>query len=140
MVIKPNVQIALMSIHPKFANRILSGEKRVEFRKKGFGENVQYVVIYATNPVQKVVGVFEVADVIQDSPDELWNRYEDVAGVELEFYQQYFLSRDTGIAIEVGDVIPLEEPILLSDIDQTYRPPQSYRYIESEKVANLLYR
>ncbi len=44
--------IALMSIHPQYANAIVEGTKRVEFRKRPLARNVTHVIVYATAPVK----------------------------------------------------------------------------------------
>ena len=63
---------ALLSIKPEFIEKIFSGEKQVEFRKSCFKEDVQTVVVYATMPVGKIVGEFEIETILSDSPEELW--------------------------------------------------------------------
>lgn len=51
----------LLSIQPEYAEKILNGTKRFEYRKAVTrNESVRTVVIYATMPVGKVVGEFEV--------------------------------------------------------------------------------
>ena len=51
-------QVALLSIHPVYAQGIIDGRKTVEFRRRAFGKSVTHVVVYATAPVRKVVGAF----------------------------------------------------------------------------------
>ncbi|MDD8572078.1 ASCH domain-containing protein, partial [Escherichia coli] len=47
----------LLSIKPEYAESILSGKKKYEFRKNIFrNKNVDTIVIYATMPVGKVIG------------------------------------------------------------------------------------
>ena len=70
-----NRAVALMSIKPEFAARIISGEKRVEFRKQAFREDVSPVVIYSTTPVAAIVGVCEVDGVFVATPSTVWRKY-----------------------------------------------------------------
>ena len=65
---------ALLSIKPEFVEKIFSGEKRFEFRKSAFREDVSRVVVYATSPVCRIVGEFEVEDILQASPRQLWQK------------------------------------------------------------------
>lgn len=58
----------LMSIKPEFVKRILAGEKLYEFRKTIFKQNVDKVFIYSTDPDKKIVGYFEVGEIIRDTP------------------------------------------------------------------------
>ena len=53
-------RIALMSIHPGYAEAILSGRERAEFRKRPLAEDVRTVLIYATAPVSAMSGWFTV--------------------------------------------------------------------------------
>jgi len=51
----------LLSIKPKYAEMILSGEKKYEFRRAIFKKpGISKVVIYASSPVSKVIGEFEI--------------------------------------------------------------------------------
>ncbi|OTQ00605.1 hypothetical protein B5S43_08290, partial [Gilliamella apicola] len=60
----------LLSIKPEFVEKILSGEKKYEFRKKLFKrQSVKTIVIYATMPIGKVVGEFDIDHVISDEPN-----------------------------------------------------------------------
>jgi predicted transcriptional regulator len=85
-----------MSIHPEFVRLILNGNKKVEFRKIRFSMNISYVVIYATLPIKKIVGYFEVKNINTASPDELWRSYENIAGIEKERFGSIPLSRKHG--------------------------------------------
>ena len=51
---------ALLSIKPEYAEKILKGEKLVEFRIVAFAQEVSKIFIYATSPVCRIVGEFEV--------------------------------------------------------------------------------
>jgi hypothetical protein len=51
----------LLSIKPEFVEKIFSGLKKYEFRRVIFkSKSVSRVVIYASSPVQRVVGEFAV--------------------------------------------------------------------------------
>lgn len=50
------------------AAAILAGEKKYEFRRVIFSRRVNIVVIYATAPIRRVVGEFDVLAVISESP------------------------------------------------------------------------
>ena len=122
----------LLSIKPEYVSKILSGEKRFEFRKVGFSNPaVRTVVIYATKPVGKVVAEFEVTDIYQDSPSEIWQRTKAYAGVKKEFFDMYYAGRTSAVAIGVGRVVVYERPIDLKEFGGPKSPPQSFCYIDS---------
>jgi predicted transcriptional regulator len=56
----------------------MEGTKQVEFRKRAFGRQVSYVVVYSSSPVKQVVGFFEISGIDEASPGQLWRRYSQV--------------------------------------------------------------
>jgi len=126
-----------MSIKPEYAARILSGEKRVEFRKQAFRENVSHVVIYSTTPVRAIVGIYEVDGVFVATPATVWRKYAPVAGIAYDGFSAYYTNRRRAVAIKVGKIVRFKSPLPLSSIDER-RPPQSFRYLPSLRLAKLL--
>ncbi|SRR6266702_7622523 len=125
--------IALMSIHPQYANAIVEGTKRVEFRKRPLARNVTHVIVYATAPVKAVVAAFEVSGQYVSSPADLWRQFRAVAGIQKRDFFAYYADSSLGAGIEVGRVLTPSEPLSLSDDFGIARPPQSYQYLQ-EKV------
>ncbi|MGP6443888.1 ASCH domain-containing protein [Rahnella aceris] len=120
----------ILSIKPEYAELILSGEKKYEFRKSIFkNKQVSTVIIYATMPVGKVIGEFEVGDVISLSPTELWDKTKKHAGITHGFFKDYFHKRDKGFAISVKHPKRYSSPLDLDDILPGAVAPQSYRYV-----------
>ena len=120
----------LLSIKPEYAEKILSGEKRFEFRKALFkNKNVKTVVIYATMPVGKVVGEFEFDGVVTGTPKAVWSQTESHSGISQDFFEEYFEGRAMAHAIRVGSVKRYNEPLNLTAILPNGFAPQSYRYI-----------
>jgi predicted transcriptional regulator len=134
---RPHRRLALLSIHPHFAEAIFSGRKKVELRRTGFAQPISHVVVYATAPIRRVVGMFEVAKVDRDRPARLWRRYRSVAGVEAKFFRDYYEGLDEGVAIVVGATAPLAEPVPLSVLNVS-SAPQSYRYLDAELIKKRL--
>uniref|UniRef100_UPI003F5077C1 ASCH domain-containing protein n=1 Tax=Caballeronia sp. LjRoot34 TaxID=3342325 RepID=UPI003F5077C1 len=105
---------------PEYADRILSGEKKFEFRKSIFKNDlVKTVVIYATMPVGKVVGEFEIEEVLSERPSQLWEATKAYAGITKVFFEQYFHGRDTGYAIRVKTVKRYRRPLDLAGCGNT---------------------
>ena len=125
----------LMSIKPEFVNRILTGEKQYEFRKSIFKENVERIYIYSSYPVKKIVGYFEVDEIMHKSPEELWNSYSEVSGISKKDFFEYFKDREKGYAIKINNLKVFDEFIEMKD----YTGPQSFCYIEnSDYLMKLL--
>ena len=121
--------VALISIHPAYADAILDGTKRVEFRRSLYPHGARWVVIYATAPVKRIVGWFEIERIATGRPAVLWQTYRASGGVDAEAFDQYFDDCDLGTAIEVARPVRLDEPLRLDDVFPDGRPPQSFRYM-----------
>lgn len=67
----------LLSIKPKYIEKIIKGNKRYEFRKSIFKKSVDEVWIYATSPTKKIVGTFVIGEIIKDTPANLWKNLND---------------------------------------------------------------
>ncbi|EMH0546639.1 ASCH domain-containing protein [Enterobacter hormaechei] len=120
----------LLSIKPEFAEKILNGTKRFEFRKGIFkNQEISTVVIYATMPLGKVVGQFSIDYILSDEPEAIWKKTKDYAGISKKFFDSYYLGREKAYAIKVGDVERFENPMPISSLGQNIKPPQSYLYL-----------
>lgn len=121
----------LLSIKPEYAEKILQGEKKYEFRKAIFkNPNVKTVVIYATMPVGKVVGEFDFDEVLSDSPSAIWSETRNHSGITKRFFNSYFSGRKTAHAIKVREVRRYETPLPLKTLIPSGSAPQSYRYLD----------
>lgn len=127
----------LISIHPEFVDKILSGQKRFEFRRKVPTGQLCRLVIYATAPVMRVVAVVEVKSVFSDSPERLWCLTHQSAGISKKYYQQYFAGRKIAHAIELGDVCVLNDPKPLAKVCPSVVAPQSYRFVDDSFLKKL---
>ena len=120
----------LLSVKPEYAEKILSGRKRFEFRKAIFRRpNVKIVVLYSTMPVGRVVGEFAVADVHSAKPADVWTLTRQFAGISRTFFNEYFEGRDVAHAIEVRTVKRYRKPLALSQLVPSGCAPQSFRYL-----------
>lgn len=121
----------LLSIKPEYAEKILQGKKKYEFRKAIFkNPNVKTVVIYATMPVGKVVGEFDFDEVLSDSPSAIWSETRNFSGISKSFFNSYFSGRKTAHAIKVREVRRYENPFPLKKLIPNGSAPQSYRYLD----------
>lgn len=138
MAQRTDPRVAVLSIHPEYAHGILAGTKRVEFRRRAFGQPVTHVVVYATAPESRVLGYFAVDGVDVASPRELWRRHGGHGLISKEKFVEYFAGRTAGYAIRVGDVVRLETPQKLRVATGHETPPQSFAYVPPKKAQRLL--
>jgi predicted transcriptional regulator len=120
--------VALISIHPRFANAILDGSKQVEFRKVGFKRPITHVLLYATAPICQVIGYVEISGIEERSPTALWRRYRLVAGIERTAFFHYYRGKATGFALKVRKPHRLIQPLALGELHRGSTPPQSFWY------------
>ncbi len=119
----------LLSIKPKYAEMILSGKKRYEFRRAIFKKpGIRKVVIYASSPVSKVIGEFEIDDILSLDIQELWLLTMEHAGIDKEFYDRYFSGKEVGHAIKVKKTKKYPEYKDLREFNVKCAP-QSFAYI-----------
>jgi predicted transcriptional regulator len=119
----------LLSIKPQFALKIFDGTKKFEFRKSVFkNSNINTVVVYASSPVQKVIGEFTIDEIMEEKPNVLWEMTQKHSGISKEFFDEYFFNRDRAFAIKVKDITRYKEPKELRDFDLNYAP-QSFVYL-----------
>jgi predicted transcriptional regulator len=121
----------LLSIHPEYAEAILAGTKKFEFRKRIFSDSVESILLYATSPVKKVLGEAKVANLVSGKPGKVWKKTEAHAGISREDFFAYFKNASEAHAYELTDVAQYEEPKALADFG-VKRAPQSFVYVREE--------
>jgi predicted transcriptional regulator len=122
----------LLSIKPEFVAKILDGSKRYEYRRTIFKRReVKVVVVYESNPIRKVVGEFDIGEIIRDHPVSLWAKTKYFSGTTAEKFFAYFDDKSIGYAIEIALVRRYDMPKSLQSYGITL-PPQSFRYIDEQ--------
>lgn len=122
----------LLSIHPEYAEKIISGAKRYEYRKKLPKNPVSRIVIYETSPVMLCTAISEVEEELNDTPENLWNLTKEYAGISREAFFKYFEGRETAYAYRLGTVQRIENRRL------PFKAPQSFKYLTDDEIDRLL--
>ncbi|MCD6018903.1 MAG: hypothetical protein K0S53_2024 [Bacteroidetes bacterium] len=120
----------ILSIKPKYANAILAGEKKVEFRKLTFKKEIEKVYIYSSSPEQRIIGYFTIKNIIADTPENLWQKFKRVGSITKDDFFQYFENKELGYSIGIKDYIRFEKSIDPKRIFKNFVAPQSYMYCE----------
>ena len=76
----------LLPIKPEYAYKILSGEKKYEYRKRIASLDVTRIVIYATYPISKILGEVSVSGYLKDDPPKIWDITKASSGITIEKY------------------------------------------------------
>jgi len=120
----------LLSIKPEFADKIFDGSKKYEFRRSLFKDkSVKTVVLYASYPVQQVVGEFEIDAILNDGLQQLWDLTREYSGITEKFFFEYFQNKDNGYAIKIKKAKKYKNALSLKD-DFNASPPQSFMYLK----------
>ncbi|MBA3970552.1 MAG: ASCH domain-containing protein [Bacteroidetes bacterium] len=119
----------LMSIKPEYANKIFDGSKKYEFRRAIFKHpNITTIIVYASSPVQKVIGEFEIDKIISCDPESLWRKTRKHSGISEDFFFEYFGEKECGYAIKIKSTTKYKKALCIkNDFDAS--PPQSFIYI-----------
>ena len=130
----------IIALKPQYADAILTGTKRCEFRKPSFPQNVSLAVIYASNGVRKIVGWFTVKRQILGSLNEIWQLHSSDGGITRDEYDIYFTGSDEAMCLEIAKVHRIEPPIDPFKHINGFVVPQSFRYMDKNDYAFLMDR
>lgn len=76
----------ILPIKPVFAEKIISGEKKYEYRKRLCKKEVNKIYIYATAPVKMIIGEAGIVNKMSMDKEELWKETQKYAGITKKFY------------------------------------------------------
>lgn len=121
------ISVAILSIKPIYAQKILDGSKSIELRKSRMGmREDDVVIVYSSSPEQRITMWFRIKNVEMLPVDEMWCRYRDRLGIGHEEYMSYFNGVVNAVGLHIGLVQPLS-PIPLKEIEHQvpgFVPPQ----------------
>ena len=125
-------RVALMPIHPRYANAILDGSKGAEFRKRRLAPDIRRVVIYATAPISRIIGEFTIGASVVGSPQEIWRDHGATGEISEPAFHNYFAGKDTAVAFVVTQTRRYAESLALADLDPRPAVPQSTIYLAAD--------
>lgn len=118
----------ILSIKSFWANEIIKGTKKVEFRRKNLPKNTNQVIINSTGKFKGIVGYFTIDEIVKDSPENLWNKYKDIGSIDKTSFFEYYNGVDEGYAILIKEAIPIPT-INPSILIKNFVSPQFYKYV-----------
>jgi len=120
----------ILSIKPEFANKIFEGDKKFEFRRSIFkNRQVSKIIVYASSPISKIIGEFEIGKILFKDIHSLWQETKEYSGISEDYFYEYFIGRESGFALEVKKVKRYKNELC---IKETFgiTPPQSFAYVK----------
>lgn len=145
---KSDVAKLILSIKPDFVNKIVSGQKTVELRRR-FSKKWEgvKVILYATHPNHAFVGEAKINKVINGKPIDIWYEYQEFLGCDRDTYFSYCEGLEAINALLLSDVKPYGVPININSINMIFEKaysetkaiptPQSHCRIENELLYPL---
>ncbi len=121
----------ILSIKPIYAHAIMSGEKTVEFRKKVFKKKIERVYVYSSSPDQKILGYFTIKEIIEDTPEMLWDKFSKVGCIDKKSFFEYYRDVKKGFSIVINEFIKFRKVVDPYKFIKNFRAPQSYLYVET---------
>jgi type I restriction enzyme, S subunit len=128
----------LLSIKPKFVEKIISGEKRYEFRRAIF-KNIESntIFIYSSSPVKKIIGEMVVDSILSGKPKKLWEQCKKFSGIGRKDFFDYFEGKKEAYALSIRKMHLFNIPIEPQKLKNRFIPPQSFYYIKDELMSFL---
>lgn len=133
----------VFSIKPDYCDKIVSGAKTVELRRR-FPMSVPEgttALIYATSPTRALLGIAEIGAVHRRPLEEIWEAFADRACIARKDFESYFDGIERGYAIELKRARRLRRALELSELRDrfNFEPPQSFLYATSQMREALHY-
>jgi predicted transcriptional regulator len=128
----------LLSIKPKYSEKIFSGEKKYEFRTQKPKPMINIVFVYESNPTRSIVGWFRVKRIHSGSPERIWQKCKELSGIEERIYLNYCNGTKVIHAFEIETAFKFENPIDPSQVIPNFKPPQSFSYLNSSQTFKML--
>jgi len=120
----------LLSIHPKYAEAILAGTKRYEFRRVIPAQPVDRMFLYATSPVGKVVGYFRPGLIVHATTEDIWKMCRSDGMLTKNEFLGYFREAPRKYAIEIRETYAFVHAKELPNKN----PPMNFRYVSEEEA------
>jgi predicted transcriptional regulator len=121
----------LISIHPQYVAAILARTKTVECRKSTIGLSAGALLyLYATAPVKAIQGQARIARIYEGSPEEMWDKHQDKAGVKKEDFFAYYRTAKKAVLLGLADVETYSRAVSLDTLREMqpgFSPPQTAR-------------
>ncbi len=134
--------VVLLSVRSPHVERLLSGAKTVEFRRRPWKvPDGATVILYESRSRRAIVGSLIVESTAVGSRSAIWASYGARSGLTRREYRKYFAGATVAVAISVGQVRQLDEPLTLDELrrrNPAFHVPQSYRFMAVNELGVVL--
>jgi len=131
-------QSVLLSIKPQYVDAIIRGEKLFEFRKVIFrSPDIKRVYIYASSPIQKIVGYFSLGEVMQGHPCDIWDRCSELGGISEHDFFEYYRGKTKAFSLKISGLSLFDNAVCPYTAFDNFTPPQSFMYFDKMESTLL---
>src|SRR5690606_22886187 len=93
-------------------------------------QRVGTIAIYSSSPVQSIVALVDVKEIIEATPTKLWTiAQENGGGLTRAGLFAYFESRSLGFVFMLKNVRVFVKPVNPNKIFKPFSAPQSFKYL-----------
>jgi len=131
--------MCLFSIHRVYCDRILSGEKRYEFRKRcpEWMRPGCEVALFSSDSPETLLALFEVGEILSGSPEEIWQRTCTAGGIEHDAYLRYYESRTNAFAFEIRNVRRIADGKTVAGLPGLNGVPHSFTRLSAKQAKTV---
>lgn len=134
--------VVLLSVRSPHMDRLLSGVKTVEFRRRAWKvPDGATALLYESRDRRAIVGSLTVESTTVGSRSAMWSSYGAKSCLTRQEYRTYFDGATVAVAISVGRVRQLDEPLTLDELRRrrpAFHVPQSYRFMATDELGVVL--
>ena len=135
---------ALISLKPKYVQKILSGEKRIEIRRRPVSLAPDTRLwIYSTLPSGSIEAVAEIESVCLSAPCAIWDQFSSEIGISKQEFYSYVSGRKKISAIFLKKIRKIEPAPTLNCLKSKigeFHPPQFFKHLSSgSPILDLLH-
>ena len=127
------METILLAIKPEYAEKIFSGTKKYEFRKRLANKPVNKIIIYVTEPLMQIIGEVNVLKTISGSPTSIWETTKKSSGICRMKYRDYFKGCKIAHVYCLGTIKRYNRPKRLTELN-IIQPPQSFIYLTDTQM------
>jgi predicted transcriptional regulator len=128
----------LLSIKPEYSQKIFSGEKKYEFRRRRPKSTVEVVIVYESSPIRNIVGGFTVKRIHSGSPNAIWEKCKRSSGINKDDYMNYCEGLSVVYAFEIEETFKFEKPMNPFEMMSAFKPPQSFLYLDGSVIDEFI--
>lgn len=137
-----NNDLLIISVKPKYAEKIIEGKKTIELRKcapKRVSKNDR-LLLYVTSPVKELWGLYKIKEIIVEEPKKFWELYGHKTGISENEFENYYKNSSKAFGIEIVEIQNyMKYSIKLNSLRKLipgFMPPQTYSYIR-KNIINI---